>query len=468
MQECAACGLLFGGGDTCPSCGSRIASEVVAITEGMQSSPDGPLPGEDALEDALEGVPDSVSSKTQAASENLPFGVGGGGQMLGSSTLPFGIGAPMRVAIEVPSDIPQRAVGVDHASEWEGTIDTPDESAQFEPSEPIDEEPVSAIEPISPEQTAPASLSEEPAPIEAAPIEAAPAGEVTSGAESVIASELTAGEPSSLPARILDEEAAFVPQAAEATPLATGDTFQIKAAAFDAESVYAVEEEVVFHDFGDELQISEVMVDFDELADPAEQTVPFDPSALADGEPELMPARAMPIDDEGNAEVAETILSGFESLQNGRWKDATDSFREVCEIRPGDSAALNNFGLSLLQQAIQIHDESPTITPAEEPHFETSVLALRQAAQQDRHDPTVMYNLATALASCSRHGVALKIWDAAATLAPDDAAPLNGKAVSLMAIGEFDSAATHLAAADTLSPANPIIRRNLSRVRPMG
>ncbi len=440
MQECAACGLLFGGGDTCPSCGSRIASEVVADLEGMQSAPDGPLPGEVALEDALEGVPDSVSSKTQQVANSLPFGMGGEGQMVGSSALPFGLGAPMRVAIEIPSDIPQRKVEPDHATEWEDVIDDPVQEQSPTPSiEPIAPAPIAEVAPVPVVESAP-----EPEPVGVEP-----------------------SDTLSLHARLLEEETVLEAPAVEVAAPATSDTFQIKAAAFDADSVFSVEEEVVFHDFGDELQVSEVMVDFDELADPAEQTVSFDPEALSEGEPELMPARAMPIDDGGDADVASSITSGFESLQDGRWKDAADSFRDVCEYLPGDSAALNNFGLSLLQQAIQIHDQRPTVTPAEEPHFETSVLALRQAAQQNRHDPTVMYNLATALASCSRHGVALKIWDAAAVLAPDDAAPLNGKGVSLMAIGEFDSAATHLAAADTLSPSNPIIRRNLSRVRPV-
>ena len=448
MQECAACGLLFGGSDNCPSCGSRIASEVEADSVGVQSAPDGPLPGEVALEDALEGVPDAVSSKTQQVDNSLPFGMGGEGQMVGSSALPFGLGAPMRVAIEIPSDIPQRKAEPDHATEWEDVIDAPAQEESPAPS-------IEPIEPIAP----PTSAEVAPVPV----VESAPAP-----APEPVQVSVEASDDLSLHARLLEEETVLPAPVIEEVAAVPSDTFQINAGAFDTDSVFSVEEEVVFHDFGDELQVSEVMVDFDVLADPAEQTVSFDPEALSEGEPELMPARAMPIDDGGNAEVASSIMSGFESLQNGRWKDAADSFRVVCEHLPGDSAALNNFGLALLQQGIQIHDESPTATPAEEPHFETSVLALRQAAQQDRHDPTVMYNLATALASCSRHGVALKIWDAAAVLAPDDAAPLNGKGVSLMAIGEFDSAATHLAAADTLSPSNPIIRRNLSRVRPVG
>ena len=238
------------------------------------------------------------------------------------------------------------------------------------------------------------------------------------------------------------------------------------AAAFDSEYVYAVEEDVVIHDFGDELQVSEVVVNFDDLVDPADQTVRFNPEMLSEGEPELMPAKALPIVDGGGATIAGHSIAAFEALGEGRWKDAADGFRIVCNFLPGDSAALNDFGLSLLQLAIEVHEANPTETPAEEPHFEAAVLALRQAAQQDRHNPTILYNLATCLATCGRHGVASRIWDATITLSPQDAGPLNGKAVSLIAMSEFDAASTALMRARELAPTEPVILRNLRRLRP--
>jgi Flp pilus assembly protein TadD len=249
-------------------------------------------------------------------------------------------------------------------------------------------------------------------------------------------------------------------------PVLVENAYQIKAAPLDTSHVYSIEQDVVFHDFGDELQVSEVYVDFDELVDPADQTVRFDPEMLTEGEPELMPARALPIDDAGDVAVAGVTIAGFEALGEGRWEDAANHFREVCNARPGDAAALNDFGLALLQHAIIVHEAHPTSTPAEEPHFEAAVLALRQAAQQDKHDATIIYNLGTCLATCGRHGVASRIWDAAMTLAPSDAAPINGKAVSLIALGEFDAAASLLMRARDASPAEPVILRNLRRLRP--
>jgi len=116
--------------------------------------------------------------------------------------------------------------------------------------------------------------------------------------------------------------------------------------------------------------------------------------------------------------------------------------------------------------AIQVHETNPTATPAEEPHFEAAVLALRQAAQQDKHNSTILYNLATCLATCGRHGVATRIWDATISLSSEDSAPLNGKAVSLIALNEFDAASALLMRAREISPAEQIILRNLRRLRP--
>ena len=222
----------------------------------------------------------------------------------------------------------------------------------------------------------------------------------------------------------------------------------------------------MIHDFGDEIQVSEIVVNFDELVDPADQTVRFDPESLVEGEPELMPAKALPIDTGWDDDAANESTAAFQALGESRWKDASDGFRSICNVLPGDAAALNNFGLSLLQLAIQVHERDPTSTPAEEPHFEAAVLALRQAAQQDKRNPTILYILATCLATCHRHGVANRIWDAAIALSPEDAGPLNGKAVSQIALSEFDNATALLAEAMKIDPDNAIITRNLRRIRP--
>ncbi|MDG1525594.1 MAG: hypothetical protein P8Q90_05955 [Candidatus Thalassarchaeaceae archaeon] len=426
MQECDACGLLFGGAEECPSCGSRVSHTAPENSDDSRGNrPTGPLPGESALGDAKEGIQglDLSISRPDPSSKpsSLPFQVGGKGNV--ASTLPFGVGAPARIIVEGESDLPSTPTVIESVPEEtsEVTSSKNDPWALPEPENtPILEATPSVIEEV--EESPLLVLKARPV----APVE-----------------------------EQLSDDPVFVENA-----------FQIKAAAFDAEHVYATEDDVVIHDFGDELQVSEIVVNFDELVDPAEQTVRFNPEMLSEGEPELLPARALPIDDGGDVNVAEHSGTAFQALGEGRWKDAADEFRAICNALPGDSAALNNFGLSLLQLAIQVHDEKPTSTPAEEPHFEAAVLALRQAAQQDKHNPTILYNLATCLATCGRHGVATRIWDAAISLSPEDASSMNGKAVSLIAIGDFEDAANLLVRARETAPTNTIIVRNLKRLRP--
>ena len=422
MQECDACGLLFGGAEECPSCGSRVSHTVLEnIEDGRHGRPAGPLPGESALDDAIagiEGLDISLTQNTQTSTpSSLPFQVGGKGQI--SSTLPFGVGAPAGIIIESEDDLPQES--------------------QVLESTPISES----------ENEDPWAMPE----VEAAPV--------------LQASISSVDEQSEPPLMVLQARTVVTEEEQLSdSPVLVENAYQIKAAEFDAEHVYAVNEEVVIHDFDDEQLVTEIVVNFDELVDPAEQTVRFDPELLSEGEPELMPAKALSIDDGGDDNVAGHTIAAFEALGDGRWKDAADGFRIVCNSLPGDSAALNNFGLSLLQLAIQVHERNPTETPAEEPHFEAAVLALRQAAQQDKYNPTILYNLATCLATCERHGVANRIWDATISLAPEDAAPLNGKAVSLIALSEFDTASTLLMQAREISPSEPVILRNLRRLRP--
>ena len=422
MQECDACGLLFGGTEECPSCGSRVSHQAPEnIDEGGHGRPTGPLPGESALDDAIsgiEGLDISLPSDPQSSTpSSLPFHVGGKGQI--SSTLPFGVGAPSGVIIESDDDLPSG-------------IQIPEKT----PTPDLENEDPWAM------------TNDESTPV---------LQESSDTVETQIESPLVV-----LEARTVSTEEEQLSE----SPVLVENEYQIKAAAFDAEHVYAVDEDVVIHDFEDEQLVSEIVVNFDELVDPAEQTVRFNPDLLSEGQPELMPAKALPIDDGGDANIAGHSIAAFEALGDGRWKDAADDFRLVCNSLPGDSTALNNFGLSLLQLAIQVHEENPTSTPAEEPHFEAAVLALRQAAQQDKYNPIILYNLATCLATCERHGVATRIWDATISLAPEEAAPLNGKAVSLIALDEFDTASTLLMRARELSPSEPVILRNLRRLRP--
>ena len=432
------CGLLFGGTDECPSCGSRASHVAEEEIDGQVTpSPAGPLPGKSALDDAKMGMTGLdlglAIELPKTSTTSLPFQVGGLGQV--ASSLPFGVGASAGVISDVSDE------------------ETSNSESQPIVEEPVAEEPIQSVSEATDDVVSnddPWAFSEpEPLPT----LEAIP--EPNENIEEEPPMLVLQARP------IITEE-----EQLSESPVLVENAFQIHAEELNSEHVYAIEDDVIVHDFGDELQVSEVIVNFDELVDPADQTIRFDHELLSEGEPELMPAKALPINDGGDARIAGHSIAAFEALAEGRWKDAADGFRVVCNELPGDPAALNDFGLALRQIAMEVHESNPTPTPAEEPHFEAAVLALRQAAQQDRHNPTILYNLATCLATCGRHGVATRIWDATITLSPQDPAPLNGKAVSLIAQGEFDAASALLMRAREIAPSEAIILRNLRRLRP--
>ena len=220
-------------------------------------------------------------------------------------------------------------------------------------------------------------------------------------------------------------------------------------------------EDVVFHDFSDESNFSEVEVDFDNLVDPAESASAFDP---IDGEVRLiqMPARAIPLVSPFQEDEEELMISGFELMQNGNWEDAASVFMKLCEKRPGDAPAINNHGLCLLQSALVEFGEKPDEDPAELPFFHAAILTLRQAAMADRSSAIILVNLATSLATANRHETALPIFEAASSLESEpDSNRMNNHAVTLHAIGRDVDATNMLENAQSHSPEDTIIAENV-------
>ncbi len=219
-------------------------------------------------------------------------------------------------------------------------------------------------------------------------------------------------------------------------------------------------EDVVYHDFSDESNFSEVEVDFDNLVDPAESVSAFDP---IDGEAHLiqMPARAIPLIAPFQEGEEESMISGFNLMQNGNWGDAASVFMGLCETRPGDAPAINNHGLCLLQSALAEFGENPDENPAELPYFHAAILTLRQAAMADRSSAIILVNLATALAAANRHETALPIFEAASALESNpDPNRMNNHAVTLHAIGRDVDATNMLENAQSHSPEDTIIAEN--------
>ena len=407
--------------------------------------PSGELPGLNQLVTSMDGVEKiDVETSNSSPRTSLPFSIGG--STGGHTSLPFGVGSPSRGEEEIDNsnDVPITTSG--------------EEESEGPPAEIVEQ-----VE-------TPAEQVETPIEQMESPVEQVQVVKLAQPEQEVM-----------LVARILtddedDEDETIEVQEPE-IQVFQGESTSSETTSYTAtegtvegvdQDVILHEEDVVYHDFGDEMQVSEVYVDYDSFVDPATTAVSFDPTVMEGTEPELMPARALAVTDLGDSGLQEQAHIGFAALAQSNWKDAADCFRKICNSQPKNAAALNNFGLSLLQQALLVQEERPSPHPADEPHFEASVLALRQAAKASQNDVSVICNLATALSSCHRHDTALKFYDVALSLDPNDVSSINGKAVSMIGIREFDVATELLRQASQIAPDNELISGNLHRISPMG
>ena len=437
MHECDACGLIFGGTDGCPGCGSMVSHAAPDPETVGHEKPAGPLPGGVQLQESMEGIDglETMESKQSSEGTDLPFKLGGSSG--GATSLPFGMGSPS------------------------GGLEEEDSSVARPVQEPAPAEPATEPEPAEP--------TAEPQPAPALTKSAAePVGVHRDEEEPVVLVARIEGDHPSSPAA---DPTVADPRFAGSLPVEPTHTVGMFTATestpAEMDAIFAEEEQVVYHDFGDELQVSEVIVDFDSLVDPAEAAVSFDPERFHVGQPELVPARALPLE-ALDSDMQALADKGFAALGAAEWEVAATEFRAICEQRPKDAAALNNFGLALLQQALVIHTERPSADPATEPHFEAAVLALRQAAKARQDDVAILTNLATSLTSCLRHEAALMVYDAALHIDGHDSAANNGKAVSLIGLRRFDEAVAVLRQTAVRTPGNRVILENLRRVSPMG
>ena len=417
MQECRVCGLLFGGGNRCPGCKSIFGSEIEPMND--DGVPSGPLPGASGLAEILTEV-EGVSGPAQesAPGSSLPFTIGTS-RSSESIELPFGTGAQSSLRVSAPED-----EGDDSAPLLEDAdpVDVPvAESIVDEEHVPVPElndEPTKVVQEVLP---APVSIEEEP--------------------------QLSTTSSSS----IVEDEASdlLVSTPVEVTLQPDSD------------------KDVVYHDYSDDSNFTEVSVDFDELVDPAEAASSFDPSS-ASVRLVQMPARALVLNPPFEAGQREVMVEGFHAMQRDDWDTAASNFMQLCGERPGDAAAINNHGLCLLQNALADYASSPGGDPAERPLFHAAILTLRQAAMANREDASILMNLATALGAAERHETALPIFDAASSLAKEtDINLLNNHAVSLQALGRGLEASNLIEAAVAVRPDDSILNENL-RISTLG
>lgn len=453
VQECQICGLLFIRGNACPGCGSQVFENVSTDTGDNQNiQPPSAPPGLDAFKESFEGVNPEEPTKEEETPEqlsNLPFGVGGDSAQM-QSQLPFGVGSRV---LE-----PESEGGSDSTSSVVGdVVDKVIDTVQEVVEEVVD---------TTVEEVAARAVGVKGAGI-VKDIVHDVVHETGEAIQDVIHESITSTDEVSVPK---------IPQTNMQEVRPPKEIPVVRARALPKPSHSPIsetisdepvpEEEVVVHDYGDEFHEDVVMVDLDEIVDPESAEQVFDPTVGEElAELVLFPAKALPVNDGGNAEIRDAVSEGFIALSAKNWDRAIEIFHMLANKGIGGSAVLNNYGLGLLQRAIEKQD-SDNHSNMVENHFDASIYALRQAAKIDGQRSEILFNLGTAFSKSGRFDKAEVVFDTLLNRDGASSAVLNGKASALKGMGKFGLATDTLRKALSLYPGDEIIISNLNKLTP--
>lgn len=417
MLECTICGLLSLNSRSCPACGSQ---NLIDLTE-QEDDPSMPteVPGlDDAVNSLheLEGIEkieddaiiQSPKINNSSSKSSLPFGFSGQSN-LHLSRLPFGIGS--------------QAEGV-----------------PFEKLEDEDNLPSEIIKPRSTKVIK--SLVEKSEPIADVPKPMT----------------MVRVEPISEPViqeSVLEEVVETIPE-----QISIPDEWRITAIEPNLEEIYSTPETVVevVHQTEDDVLIYNHQELDNSLSDKSSSTMLENPSTLS---LELHPAKALNVELSGNTDLVSILEEGYFAIANNSWAEAAISFQKLASRMPGDSAVFNNYGLSLLQRAIEMakgDDESIQMMASSQ--FESAILALREAAKSDPDESIILLNLSHALLVSGRAEKALKIIEVHNSRNPSSLEGANLEAAALVSVGQSVLAKNKLSSFE----GDSIIDENLSRL----
>jgi hypothetical protein len=357
MQECKVCQMLFLGGGSCPSCGSQVSVDLSDIKS--ENLDDDGIPGLDLVAVEL-GSEDEGSQ----SGEILPFGMGAKAEVL-DSHLPFGVGSMLESSSMNEPEI----------EEGHSLDDSPVESKS---------EPEIEVEPVTDAEEEIIESPEVPIRIEA----------------SIVPEEPIQTIVESIPEIELPEPIVNVEKSSNSVDVP--DIWRIDAAEVNMEEIYAETEKIVEVSYGDELEMDEIHVQFDELHHEADGSTIFS----IDDSPELHPARAMEVNTAGDMALEKLIESAFGHMGSNSWLQAAQVLQGASAMSPNDPAILNNMGLAILQQSLEMDSAGDAMASSQ---YESAIMALRQAAKQDATDNTILLNLAHALLVSGRTEKALKV-----------------------------------------------------------
>ena len=451
MFECKVCGLLSLGGSSCPACGSQLRkdlSQTLLAEEGLPTE----VPGLDEAAESwyeLEGIeppkePEESPSSTSGIGESLPFGFQGESNVV-SSRLPFGIGSFAEgIPFESGSGVPIEITAFPPTSI--STLGPQSEPPAPAPtSEVVFSEPVSIPEPMvelplpSEENTVVAQIQQPVAVIQEQQEQVAPQPVRLDSARLITTVENDASSPD-------------VP-----------DYWKIDAQIPNYEEIYDQNEQIVEVTY-DSLDEDVMVYDHENDSPAAVFYSPLEATPVANVGATisliLHPIKAMSVDIKNHPELSEFMQVGFDSLQQRSWIQAARSFQKIAAKMPTDPYVFNNYGISLLQRALDLKesddDHQKSMADAQ---FESAILALREAAKNAPTEGDILLNLAHALIKSGRSEKALGIMNVHNLRNPDSASGLNTAGVAMFHLGQLSQAM------DTFRKASndPIAQGNLSQ-----
>lgn len=399
MFECKLCGLLSLGGDACPACGSQIRIDL-----SLDDQDSSPLPNEiPGLDEAAESWyqldgneqirpihgQDNVAENTNQGNDSggLPFGLSGNSN-INSPNLPFGIGSNSQ---GIPFD------------------DAGDEKLPSVIAEPVVSNPS-----ITTVISTPPVENQVEQPIVVVPEKINTQTNTNPLFESTIEPQETE---MSIP---LQEEVIDTPQILEANP--DSEMWTINAASPDMDAIYSSDEQVVeyVHESDEPIiYVTDSQAHFNPGADdishnsqqqfhsPLESSFQDDQSQLI---LKLHPAKALGIDLSLHPELEDLLAEAFYSIASEDWTQAAKLFQNLITSKPDDTNLFNNYGLSLLQRALEMNkSQNLDIVSQSETQFRSAILALREAAKSQPNNSTILLNLSHALLASGRTDKALQI-----------------------------------------------------------
>ena len=403
MLECTICGLLSLNAVSCPACGSQNLVDLTTNDDAEEALPT-EIPGLDDAADSwheLEGskrAEDTGDMPVESASNpsDLPFGFQGQSN-ISVSRLPFGIGSH---AEGIPFDQSTDVQEEDDSNE-EPSIELSSEQFGTPTDFPAQEE-IPEVVVTRPDTLRISAIVEEEADDFDRP-----------------------SSTSSLPD--------FVETPAEEL-IEIPDEWKIYAAETNMEEIYAESSKIVEVVHQPEEDV--LVYQHDNIAGYPENNA----DAQFTGQSmslELHSARAMDVNLSNNPECREDLEAGYFAIAKGSWSDAAIKFQRIASRMPGDSAVYNNYGLALLQRAIEMAKDSDQSTQMlATSQFESAILALREAAKSNPDESLILLNLAHALLVSGRSEKALKIIEVHNTKNTNSVEGANLHAAALVSLGQ--------------------------------